>query len=161
MATSTPDIRKGALAGLAAGLVASLAMDGFQRLFSSPKGMPATEKAAERIGEAVTGEAPGRESRKAGASLIHYATGIGIGIAYGIAAEFAPEVTKGGGTAFSSGVAGLLDEGAVPALRLGPAPWDTDAETHAFGLTSHLVFGVVAEGTRRAARALADRALDT
>lgn len=141
MSASEPDFRKGALAGLAAGFAASLAMDGFQRLFARPRGKDAAG------------------ARHAGAGLAHYATGIGIGLAYGLAAEYAPEVTKGAGTAFSSGVAGLLEEGPAPALRLLPPPWEAHADNPVPGVASQLLFGLVAEATRRAARALADRVI--
>jgi hypothetical protein len=40
----------------------------------------------------------------------------------------------------------------VPAAGLGDAPTETPASTHLYALLSHVVFGGVAEGTRRLAR---------
>jgi hypothetical protein len=42
----------------------------------------------------------------------------------------------------------LLDEVAVPAAGLAPAPGDTSLITHAYGAASHLVYGWVLEGVR-------------
>lgn len=153
---AAPDPLKGAMAGLFAGLVASAVMDGFQRLAArampSSGDAPATEQAADRIAMLTTGE-PVPEPRKGlAADLVHYATGTGLGIAYGVAAEFVPDITRGGGTAFASGVAGLLDEAAVPALGLARAPWNTEPSRHAYGAASHIVFGLVIEGVRAAIR---------
>ena len=161
MSDHRTDIVKGALAGLAAGLVASLAMEGFQRLIGSGDngGEPATEKVADATARRATGHALTRAERPAAGEAVHYLTGAGLGVIYGIAAELVPDVTRGAGTAFSSAVAATLDEGLVPALGFGSAPWRTPPAGHATSLSSHLVFGVVAEATRRAARSMLDRAL--
>jgi len=153
---STPArIARGAVAGVIAGAVASFAMDRFQAaassLFSSQGGEnePATEKAADAVATAVTGqEVPDAAEPLAGQS-VHYALGIGLGIAYGIAAEFRPSVTAGFGTAFGLGTATLLDEGAVPAVGLGEAPWKAPLSTTLYAYASHLVFGGTAEFVRR------------
>lgn len=154
---SETSVAKGAWAGLAAGLVASLAMDLFQRGVQAMSSKeeedePATEKAADRVSEVATGEPLPDDHKAAGGQLVHYLAGAGIGLAYGIAAELRPETTAGFGTVVSGGVAAMLDEGAVPALGLGPAPWDSAMGTHAYTAASHLVFGVVAEAVRRAIR---------
>lgn len=151
-----PDPLKGALAGLAAGLAASIAMDGFQRIvaaLSEPDSSePATEKAADRISAAAAGTPVAIADRPTAGQAVHYLTGLGLGLAYGMAAEYSDAVTAGGGAAFGTATAALLDEGAVPALGLGPAPWRTPASTHAYSASAHLVFGLVAEATRRAIR---------
>ena len=154
--TYRPDPLKGALAGLAAGLAAAIAMEGFQRIvaaLSQPDSSePATEKAADRASAATTGEPVASAVRPAAGQAVHYLTGIGLGIAYGVAAEYGDAVTAGRGAAFGTATAALLDEGAVPALGLGPAPWETPASTHAYSAAAHLVFGLVAEATRHAIR---------
>lgn len=94
---------------------------------------PATEQAADAVAKAATGhEIPGAAKPLAGQS-VHYALGIGLGIAYGIAAEFRPSVTAGYGTAFGLGTATLLDEAAVPAVGLGGAPWNAPLSTTFYG----------------------------
>lgn len=148
-------IARGIVAGVIAGAVASFAMDCFQAAASSllpsdgGEDEPATEKAADAIATAITGhEVPDADRPLAGQS-IHYALGIGLGVAYGIAAEFRPSVTAGYGTAFGLGTATLLDEAAVPAVGLGDAPWKTPLSTTLYAYASHLVFGGTAEIVRR------------
>ncbi|MEH3158576.1 MAG: DUF1440 domain-containing protein [Sphingomonas taxi] len=155
-AQSTPArIAGGAVAGVIAGAVASFAMDRFQAaasaLMPSDGGddEPATEKAADAAATAVTGhEVPDAAKPLAGQS-VHYALGVGLGVAYGIAAEFRPAVTIGFGAAFGLGTATLLDEAAVPAVGLSDAPWKAPLSTTLYGYMSHLVFGWTAEIVRR------------
>lgn len=152
-----PALWKGALAGLAAGVVAAAAMDAFQRLASAlsssqQDGEPATQKAADQLSQTATGEPVAKANKPMAGQAVHYALGTALGLAYGIAAELRPAVTAGGGTAFGTGVAALLDEGVVPAVGLGEAPWKTPPSTHAYTLGSHLVFGGAAELTRRLVR---------
>ena len=154
---STGKLLRGALAGLIAGAASSFAMDRFQAAVTalSPPGdngdkqEPATQKAADGIARALTGdELPPAEKPLAGQAM-HYALGIGLGVAYGIAAEFRPSVTAGFGTAFGACTATLLDEGAVPALGLGQAPWKAGLASNLYGYASHLVFGTTTELVRR------------
>lgn len=148
-------IARGIVAGAIAGAIASFAMDRFQAAASSllpsdgGEDEPATEKAADAIATAVTGhEVPNANKPLAGQS-VHYALGIGLGVAYGIAAEFRPAVTAGYGTPFGLGTATLLDEGAVPAVGLGDAPWKAPLSTTLYAYASHLVLGGTAEIVRR------------
>jgi putative membrane protein len=128
----TAKLLRGALAGLIAGAAASFAMDRFQAAVSALSSSgddegetqePATEKAADGIARAFTGDELPAADKPLGGQAMHYALGIGLGVAYGIAAEFRSAVTTGFGTAFGLGAATLLDEAAVPALGLGQAPW--------------------------------------
>lgn len=153
---STPArIARGAVAGVIAGAVASFAMDRFQAVASSmlPSdsggGEPATEKAADAAATAVVGHEVSDAAKPLAGQSVHYALGIGLGIAYGIAAEFRPSVTTGYGTAFGLGTATLLDEAAVPAVGLGDAPWKAPLSTTLYAYASHLVFGGTAEIVRR------------
>ncbi len=74
--------------------------------------------------------------------------GIGLGVLYGVAAEFRPAVTAGYGSAFGLGTATVLDEGVVPAVGLGQAPWQASASSNLYSYVSHLVFGWTAELVR-------------
>lgn len=146
---------RGALAGLVAGAVASLAMDRFQAAVSALSsdsgggGEPATEKAADALARNTVGEPVPEEDKPLAGQTVHYALGIGLGVAYGVAAEFREEATFGQGAGFGLATALVLDEAVVPALGLGDPPWETDARTQLFSFASHLVFGVVAEQVRR------------
>ena len=153
---STPArITRGIVAGAIAGAVASFAMDRFQAATSSllpPGGSndePATERAADAVAKVATGQKVPDAAKPLAGQSVHYALGIGLGIAYGIAAEFRPSVTAGYGTAFGLGTATLLDEAAVPAVGLGDAPWKAPLSTTLYGYASHLVFGGTAEIVRR------------
>jgi hypothetical protein len=143
-------------AGVAGGLVASLAMDAFQRLAAPAFGQggsnddPATVKAADSAKRLVTGDAVTQKHRETAGTLVHYASGVALGVGYALAARRWPQTTAGFGLAYGVGVATLLDDAAVPAFGWGPAPTDTPPATHAYGLASHAVFGLALEGTRRA-----------
>jgi putative membrane protein len=148
---------RGAVAGALAGVVASFAMDRFQALVSTlaPSDSdeePATAKAADRVKQAVDGAPVPEEQQPLAGQLVHYLLGAGLGVAYGVAAEFRPAVTTGFGAPFGLGVAAALDEAAVPAVGLGSSPRETPPSTHAYTIASHLVFGTVAELTRRQVR---------
>lgn len=159
MQQSTSDVRKllrGALAGLIAGAAASFAMDQFQAvmatLSSSDGGEqqePATEKTADGIARAVMGRELSSADKPLAGQAVHYALGVGLGVAYGVAAEFRPAVTTGGGIAFGVCTATLLDEGAVPAFGLGQPPWKAEFTSNLYAYASHLVFGTATELVRR------------
>ncbi len=148
----------GLAAGIAAGLVASLAMDLFQKAWAKAVPMPgsdddpATVKAAQKVSRAATGEYFSRADKAAAGQWMHYLFGAGLGGAYGLLAEYRPEVTTGFGTAFGLGSGILFDNVAVPAAGLSEPPSDYPAETHAYSAASHGVFGAVSEGVRRGLR---------
>lgn len=149
---------RGAAAGLAAGLVASLAMDQFQKVWARfvtmPKGgEPATVKAADKASRAITGKPVAKADKPQAGTIVHYLFGGALGAAYGVAAEYRPGVTRGFGSAFGLGTATLFDEVAVPAAGLSKAPTAYPARSHLYGYASHLVFGAVTEAVRRSLRA--------
>lgn len=152
-------IARGLLAGVIAGAAAAFAMDRFQAAVSAfgsndgDGGEPATEQAADAVARRVSGGPLPAADKPLGGQAAHYLLGLGLGAADGIAAEFAPVVTAGGGAAFGVTAATLLDEGLVPALGLTDAPWRTGAGTHLHGYASHIVFGGVTELVRRQVRA--------
>ncbi len=155
--TDTPNIWAAAAAGLVAGLAASFVMDRFQAgvaaLSSSDSDAePATEKAADKVSQAVVGHDVPDDRKPLAGQAVHYALGAGLGVVYAVAAEYRPAVTAGYGTAFALANTALLDEAAVPAVGLGAAPWKTAPSTHLYSVASHVVFGTVTEGVRRLLR---------
>ena len=150
---------RGLAAGIAAGLIASFAMDQFQKLWSlalpppESDGDPATVKAAQRTSKAMLGTRLAKDEKKAAGGVVHYLFGAGLGGAYGLLAEYRPGVTRAAGVPFGLTTATLFDEMAVPAAGLSKPPTDTAAATHAYSYVSHLVFGTVTEGVRRVLRA--------
>lgn len=149
---STPRPFLGLAAGIAAGLVASAAMAAFQArasaLLDQEPDEPATVKAADAATKAVTGEKLPEAYREASGRAVHYIAGAVIGGIYGVIAEYRPEASAGFGSAYGIATSALLDEAAVPALNLGPAPDEAPVETHLYGVASHLVYGLVLEGVR-------------
>lgn len=149
---------RGALAGLVAGAAASFVMDRFQAALSSGGDAeedggepeePATEKAADAVARTLTGREVAKADKPLAGQAVHYTLGIGLGVAYGIAAEFRPSVTAGFGSAFGIGTATLLDEAVVPAVGLGRPPWQAGLASNLYAYASHLVFGGTAELVRR------------
>ena len=154
---------KGALAGAAAGFLASFVMNTFQSAWTRAEkrlgaddttggGEPSTVKAANKATRAATGKPLPPKAKKPAGQAVHYATGIGLGAAYGALAEFWPRITAGFGAAYGTAVDLVLDETLVPALGLGPSPFKTPLKLHAYGFASHSVFGVALELSRRAIR---------
>ncbi|MCU6455220.1 DUF1440 domain-containing protein [Sphingomonas sp. A2-49] len=155
-----PSVTQTLAAGVAGGLIASLAMDLFQKAAAPAFGQggsnddPATVKAADSA-KALVGATPvTQKHREKAGVLVHYATGAALGAGYALAVRRWPAVGTGFGLAFGLATATVLDDAVVPAMGWGPSPVDTPPATHAYGLASHAVFGLALEGTRRAAAAL-------
>lgn len=171
MTTRKPSLLRGLLVGATAGIAATLIMDQFQKLSSlsqkaiekqqklsdgeSPwqiaheqaqqeqqaaQGEGSTEKVARNIAEAAGKEIP-QDSRKQAGQAVHYSFGTLMGIAYTVTAEFLPEISSGGGTAFGTMLFLGADEIAIPALRLAPPPTQTAPTDHLQHWAAHVVYG--------------------
>ena len=144
----------GLFAGIAAGLIASVAMAAFQSVAAKPLGLdqsdhdPATVKAADKVALATTGRQVPEDYRPQAGQAVHYLTGAALGGLYGVLTEYRPGAAAGFGSLYGAATSLFLDEAAVPAAGLGSAPWETGAATHAYGAAAHLVFGVALEGAR-------------
>jgi putative membrane protein len=180
--TGEPDVIRGALSGLLAGLVASWTMNQFQAAwtkvtegFEKPHGAQsmqpsegengqetapqneesqddATVKAAKAISEGIFHHKLKESEKRPAGAAVHYAFGTATGGLYGAVAEFAPEVTSGAGLPFGVAFWAIADETAVPLLGLSKGPTEYPVSTHAYALASHLVYGLTAEVTRRTVR---------
>ena len=118
---------KGALAGMAGGLIASYVMTEFQVALHklkngretskphNPGDEPATVKAAAKVSESVLGREPRPEEQGPAGNIVHYAFGTAVGGVYGLLAEQRPAARLCMGTAFGSVLWFLSDEVAVPA----------------------------------------------
>lgn len=147
-----PEPLAGLLAGIAGGLAASLAMDGFQALWGKLVPMPesdepATVKAAEKLADA-TGSGLAKSEKEVAGQLVHYAFGAVLGGAYGLIAEYRPQIKVGAGSLFGLAGAVLFDEIAVPAAGLSGPTTAAPPATHAYALASHLIYGLATEGGR-------------
>jgi hypothetical protein len=156
------------LAGLAAGLVASFAMERFQRAlgavspdmggapggggqqYRKPQSEPSTYVAADALVHAVTGQRLPAALKPAGGSLVHYAFGGSVGALYGALAASRPALAAGAGIPFGLAVWIVADELGMPMTGLAKSPNAYPLRDHASGLSAHLVYGVVMETVRRA-----------
>ena len=144
----------GLLAGVAAGLVASAAMAAFQhqaeKLLPEEGGDedPATVKAVDQASAALAGAPVPEPWREPAGLAVQYVAGAVLGGIYGVITEYKPEASAGFGGAYGIATSALLDEAAVPAAGLAPGPDGTPLARHAYGVASHLVYGIVLEGVR-------------
>lgn len=170
-------VAKGLIAGLAAGVAATFAMDQFQAGLASAQKADKRKKLADgetpwlvanemaqqemqqreaegstvKVAEAaagVVGKTIAKEDRAAAGQAVHYTFGTLMGIVYSVTAELLPEVTTGGGTAFATLLFLGGDEVAVPALKLSGPPTDMPASDHLQYWAAHLVYGGTLELTR-------------
>ena len=158
------DVVKGAIAGLVGGIVASFVMSQFQALVTklaeaeekqqSKKKTeePATVKAAQEISEGVFSHKLTKSENEPAGEAVHYAMGASTGLIYGVAAEIEPLTTVGAGMPFGTAVWLIADDVVVPALELSKSPTAYPLTTHAYAISSHLVYGLTTEVTRRAVR---------
>lgn len=165
------DVFKGLVAGLVGGLVASWTMNRFQDLWlelsekanrsASRRSIQQSEegeqddttvKAASAISEGIFDHELSEAEKKIAGPAVHYALGTGVGGLYGAVAEVVPEVTTATGLPFGTAFWVVVDETAVPLLRLSKPPTEYPVSTHVYALASHLVFGLSAELVRRSLR---------
>ena len=165
--SSNGRIARNVVAGLVGGLVASFAMEHFQRALSrvsedmggasggggqqhrKPQSEPATYKAADAATRAVTGRSLPREDRPTGGSIVHYAFGGAVGAIYGAAASQNEEVTAWGGIPFGATVWLIADEIGVPLAGLSKAPTEYPLSSHLSAFATHLVYGLTTESVRK------------
>ncbi len=113
----------------------------------------ATVRTAKLISENVLGrQLEERDERIAGAA-VHYAFGTAVGGFYGAVAEYVPKVAEPYGLSFGAVFWLVADEIAVPMVGLSKGPAAYRLSTHVYSFTSHLVYGLTAELTRRTLRA--------
>ncbi|RDE05004.1 DUF1440 domain-containing protein [Sphingomonas aracearum] len=140
--------------GASAGILASIVMDVFQALAARPFGIPgssetATAAAADSASKVTTGKPVTQRRRQNAGRLVHYLTGIALGILYVHTVWMDPHVAIGFGVVFGIVVSVVLDDVLVPLFGWAPWPWATPLNVHAYSLASHAVFGAVLEASRR------------
>lgn len=162
---NTGDVVKGAVAGLIGGLVASFVMTEFQSLLSQlseeekkskkkKEDEPANVKTAEAISENVFDHKLKKSEKEPAGEAVHYAMGATSGLIYGIASEIAPATTVGLGLPFGAAVWLAADDVIVPALGLAKPATEYPLSTHAYALSSHLVYGLTTDLVRQGVRQL-------
>ncbi len=133
--------------------MAAFAMNQFQALWKDggdEGGDDATIRAAAGISKTVFHHELTAAEKKWAGPAVHYAFGGLLGAAYGAMAGSNRLAAVGGGTGYGSAVWLLADEIGVPAAGLSDSTAKTPPMKHVQAWTSHLVYGLVTEGTRRA-----------
>ncbi len=159
----TVGVVKGAFVGLVAGLAASFVMTEYQGLLNAmaeeeekkksekkkEEKESATVKAAEMVSEGAFDHKLTKKEKEIAGPAMHYAMGATSGAIYGVASSLAPISTFGAGIPFGAAVWLIADDVAVPALGLSKSPTEFPLSTHAYALSSHLVYGLATDLTRR------------
>jgi hypothetical protein len=160
-------IRKDVIKGAIAGAVATWVMGKVtSAMYEREDGWVRRAEDDARGGRTAYGVAVEKAARLAGASLdngqrerlglaIHWALGIGAGVAYAVLRRRFRAMGRTAGLGFGTAFWALLDEGLVPALGLTPGPRAFPWQTHARGFAGHLTFGTVTDGTLRLLDAVA------
>jgi putative membrane protein len=159
---------KGAVAGLAGGLLGAWVMNQFQAGLSklsrhqeraegqkpsqSEEGDDATVKAASAISQTLLHHQLTSDEKRVAGPVVHYAFGSLVGGLYGAMAEVVPVTAKAWGVPFGAAVWLGADEVGVPAAGLSQSPEKAPVTTHASALAAHLVYGATADGVRRLVR---------
>ncbi|HXE64385.1 MAG TPA: DUF1440 domain-containing protein [Bryobacteraceae bacterium] len=152
------------VAGAAGGLAAAFVMNQFQAVWAKAEkklSPPSPEESSNKGGDDATvrtaagisktifkHELSAREKKWAGPA-VHYAFGGLAGALYGAMASTTSAAMAGGGIGYGSAVWLLADEIGVRAAGLSGPPTETPPKKHLQAWVSHLVYGLVTEGTRR------------
>lgn len=146
----------GALGGLAASYVMNQFHSAWTTVSKKSSGEPetkasgddATVKTAKALSEHLLDHRLTEAEKKWAGPAVHYAFGTLVGAAYGVLSEVLPVSKRGYGVAYGAAVWLAADEIAVPALRLAGRS-KPSMSTHIQGLTSHLVYGLTTDLTKR------------
>ena len=134
---------KGLVAGLIGGLIATAAKTLAERMFP-----PHSEPEPQRPGVAAYDLTPAARA----AAGIHWGFGATVGAAYGALAEYYPAASSRDGVNFGMTLMALTHESGVQSLGVPTAPVDQTTREKTSEVASHIIFGLVAETTRRLVR---------
>jgi putative membrane protein len=148
-----PSIWKGAVAGFVGGLAASWAMGEVHKQVSKVLGgensqnqsEDPTVKVARALARPILHRDLNASEKKIAGPVVHFAFGSSVAAAYGLAAEFTPEVTTGKGMAFGSAVWLGAHVTALPALGLAPPITESKPASEVAEFVAHLLYGGLTE----------------
>ncbi|WP_375483936.1 DUF1440 domain-containing protein [uncultured Jatrophihabitans sp.] len=107
-----------------------------------PENMPPSEL-ADRLQHSVTGAELTDEQRLKAAAPLHWAMGVGFGVAYAVVATSRPAVRIGRGTGAGAGLFVAAHGIALPAAHLQHPPYRLPRAWWIWEPGSHLVYGAV------------------
>jgi putative membrane protein len=131
-------LAKGMIAGLIGGVIATAAKTFAERLFPAHA-------------DGVAGQLVPAD-KTASSQAIHWGFGAAVGAAYGGLAEFYPAATAKGGASFGLALGTLTQEGALQGIGIPAEPEGDTLRGRTSEMTSHVVYGVVAESVRSVVR---------
>lgn len=146
----SPDLVKGALAGMVGGLAGAGAKMAAEHFFPprpdgrTPPPVTLTEKVAGRSLE-------GKE-RQVAQQTIHFFFGALAGAAYGAMVEFEPSLAAWRGAAFGVTLNRITHEWLLPKMDLSAAPDRQPTQERISEWVTHAVYGVITDTARRAVR---------
>ena len=176
LSRSQPSLWKGAVAGLAGGLVGTWVKSQVEPLLQDlgETWFPPTHAEKEQPGADVQGHPDrmppsklaqaatdevgvtlGRDEKLRAQEAIHWAFGTSAGVAYGILAEYT-DAEVGYGVPASAVLFGATHASSLPALGLQADPDDLPEAWWVWELGSHLVYGLTVDLVRRAVRSALD-----
>jgi putative membrane protein len=141
---------KGLVAGLVAGVVATAAKSAVEKIY--PPRVQGEPEPPAVLAEKVAGHELAAPQKLFATEAIHWGFGATIGAAYGTLAEFYPAATSREGVNFGMTLMALTHESTLPAMGLSAAPANQTRREKTSEMASHIVFGLVAETTRRIVR---------
>jgi putative membrane protein len=144
---SEPNLAKGIVAGLLAGLAATAAKSLAERLYP-PRTQGEPEPPAV-LAEKLAGHALDGATKFAAEETIHWGFGAFAGAVYGALAEFYPAATSKDGASFGIALATLTHGHALPAMGLSAEPEGQTTREKMSEMSTHVLFGLVAETVRR------------
>lgn len=150
MSNVKPNLLKGLLAGVAAGLVATAAKGLVEKFY--PPHTHGEPEPSELLVEKLAGHHLSPSTKATAAQTIHWGFGALAGGAYGMLAEFYPAATARNGAQFGAVLGTLTHESAYPKLGLAAEPEDQDMREQSSEMISHVVYGVVTETVRSVVR---------
>jgi len=167
------ELWKGVAAGMAAGLVGTLAMTGFMGLWNKTGELLGgdleerarrqqqeqrgeEEPAAADLSQAVFHKRLDAATKKAVGNAVAYGFGSAVGALYGVLSELYPSVSAGHGAVYGTTVWLGADQLALPALGYAPGINEHPVNEHIYGAAAHAVYGVVTEKVRDVLRSWLD-----
>jgi putative membrane protein len=158
-------IAKGLLAGLIGGVAGSAAKLIGEAIY--PPRTLGQEAPPALFVEKILGQPLSKSQQTLASQGFHWTFGPGLGAAYGVAAEFVPQVTALYGVAFGWAVLVGTHESVLPVLGLVEPPLQQPLQEQTSEIATHALYGFVTELVRRflmrywrrkAAEAVADSA---
>jgi hypothetical protein len=117
-------------------------VSGKEPSFSSSQEDPLTVKVAQRIYRRAKDEELPAERKELAGQLVHYLMGTATGAVFGFACSLYPKTASGNGTLYGAAVWLFGDELGTFLSGLSKPPTEYPLSTHAYGLLSHLVYGL-------------------